>query len=110
MEENQKSKPVQLELSLDLGLEKGERVLKHCRLIAPSARDAWYELFLVRLPHGFLVSKISGATGQGKLKETWFRRQKTEAESKFDKIVLDKTNPLRRSPRKYVIDNQCFAA
>ena len=99
-----------MELGLDLGLEKGERVLKHTRLIAESSRSAWYELYLVRLPHGFLVSKISGATGQGKLKETWFRRQMTEAESKFDKIVLDKTNPLRRSPRKYVIDTQGVAA
>lgn len=104
MDSKQKAaKPEQLELSLDLGLERGERVIKHTRLVAPSVRNAWYELFLVRLPHGFLISKVSGATGQGNLTETWFRRQKTDTESKFDKIVLDKTNPLRRSPRKYVV-------
>ena len=102
-----KRKAVQLELALDLGLERGERVIKHARLVAPSTRSAWYELFLVSVPHGFLVSKISGATGQGKQKETWFRRHIEEAEKKYNGIIMDKTNPLRRSPRKYTIAGDC---
>lgn len=85
-------------------LGRGERVIKHTRLEAQSARGAWYELFLIKVPNGFHIEKISGAPGCGRHnKETWFRRHLQEAERKFDRILTDKTNPARRSPRKYAV-------
>jgi hypothetical protein len=93
----------QLDLPLDIELGKGERILKHTRLLAQSAKCAWYELYLVRLPHGYLIEKISGAQGCGRQRETWFRRHQPDAEKKFEKIISDKTNPDRRSPRKYTV-------
>ena len=92
---------IQMELPLDITIGRGESVLKHSRLEAPSAKGAWYELFMVKIPHGYLVEKVSGAAGCGRQRESWFRREKTDAEKKFDRIVADKTNPDRRSPRKY---------
>lgn len=92
----------QMELPLELG--KGEQVLMHTRLEAPSSkRCAWYELFLIKAANGFLIEKHSGASGCGRQKETWFRRHRIDAEKKFSKIVTDKINPARRSPRIYSV-------
>ena len=91
----------QMELPLDIKIGRGESVLKHTRLEAKSSRGAWYELFMVKIPHGFIVEKVSGGTGCGRQRESWFRRELAEAEKKFERIVADKTNPERRSPRKY---------
>ena len=90
----------QMELPLDLG--KGEKVLQRTRLVAESARQAWYELYLIRIPHGFLIEKHSGITNSpSRQKETWFRRDQAAAENKFFGIIKDKLNPERKSPRKY---------
>lgn len=102
---------LQMELPLELG--KGEQVLVHTRLEAPSSkRCAWYELFLIEAANGFLIEKHSGAKGcSGRQKETWFRRHRIDAERKFSKIVTDKTNPARRSPRIYSVvtsEPACF--
>jgi hypothetical protein len=90
------------QMDLPLVLGKGEKVLLRTRLVADSALGAWYELYLVGIPHGYLIEKHSGvSTSHGRQKEIWFRRNLTEAERKFSKIIDDKINPLRRSPRKY---------
>lgn len=93
----------QLQLPLDLGA--GEHVLKRARLVAQSIRSAWYELYLIESANGYLIEKHSGATGCGRQKETWFRRQLKDAEQKYMKILTDKINPARRSPRKYIIES-----
>ena len=43
----------QIALLLDLG--SGEHVLQKIRLEAESARGAWYDLYLVGTPSGFLI-------------------------------------------------------
>ena len=93
----------QMELPLELG--KGEKVLQRARLVAASAKGAWYELYLVGIPHGYLIEKHSGITNSiVRQKETWLRRNLIDAENKFSKIIKDKLNPERKSPRKYRID------
>ena len=70
-----------------------------------SRKQAWYELLIYQIDNGYLVHKNSGA-GERKLNsETWFRPSLTEADNKFSRIVKDKTNPDRKSPRHYKIVN-----
>jgi hypothetical protein len=78
-----------------------ERVLMRVRLESESALSAWYELALVSTPFGYLVEKTSGAQGRGHQSETWYRRNLPDAEKKYSRILSDKVNPKRRSPRKY---------
>ncbi len=92
----------QIALPLDLG--SGEHVLQRIRLEAESARGAWYELYLVGTPSGFLIEKHSGsACGLSRQKETWFRRNLPDAERKYTQILTNKLNQKRRSPRKYKV-------
>ena len=49
----------QIALPLELGF--GERILQSIRLEAESVFGAWYELYLVVTPNGFLIEKHSGS-------------------------------------------------
>lgn len=92
-------------LPLDLGI--GEELLRRIRLEADSALAAWYELYLVATPGGFLIEKHSGSLQtQRRQKEIWFRRSRPEAERKFSQILKNKLNPQRKSPRKYSVAEQ----
>ena len=92
----------QIALPLDLCI--GEHVLQRTRLEADSALGAWYELYLVVTPSGFLIEKHSGSSRNlGRQKETWFRRRRADAERKYSQILSNKLNPNRRSPRKYKV-------
>jgi len=92
----------QIALPLDLCI--GEHVLQRTRLEADSTLGAWYELYLVVTPNGFLIEKHSGSSrSSGRLKETWFRRRRADAEHKYCQILSNKLNPNRRSPRKYKV-------
>jgi len=92
----------QITLPLDLG--SGEQVLQRVRLEAESAFGAWYELYLVVTPNGFLIEKHSGSTHSlSRQKETWFRRTLPDAERKYTQILTSKLNQKRRSPRKYTV-------
>lgn len=92
----------QIALPLDLGC--GEHVLQRTRLEAESSRDAWYELYLVATPSGFLIEKHSGSShSPSRHKEIWFRRTFPDAERKYIQILNGKLNQQRRSPRKYKV-------
>lgn len=92
------------QMNLPLELNAGEQVLQQIRLEAESVRSAWYELYLVRTPNGFLIEKHSGSLlGHSRQKETWFRRTLCDAERKYSQILSNKLNPKRRSPRKYMV-------
>jgi hypothetical protein len=95
------------QISLPLDLAIGEQVLQRIRLEAESALGAWYELYLVVTPNGFLIEKHSGsARGLSRQKETWFRRTLPDAERKYTQILSSKLNQKRSSPRKYkVVEN-----
>ncbi len=95
----------QIALPLDLCI--GEHVLQRTRLEAESTFGAWYELYLVVTPNGFLIEKHSGsARGLSRQKETWFRRNRVDAEHKYTQILNSKLNQKRRSPRKYKVVEQ----
>ncbi|MDR3580211.1 MAG: hypothetical protein P4L44_09645 [Oryzomonas sp.] len=88
----------QIALPIDRAL--GEHVLQRVRLEADSELDAWYELYLVVTPSGFLIEKHSGsARGCGRQKETWFRRTLPEAKRKYSQILGCKLNQNRCSSR-----------
>ncbi|MFZ4860152.1 MAG: hypothetical protein ACOYL3_27635 [Desulfuromonadaceae bacterium] len=92
----------QIALPLDLCI--GEHVLQRIRLEAESTYGAWYELYLVVTPNGYLIEKHSGSYhGLSRQKETWFRRNQTDAERKYAQILSSKLNQKRRSPRKYKV-------
>jgi len=94
------------QIALPLDLATGEHVLQRIRLEAESELSAWYELYLVVTPNGFLIEKHSGSSrGPGRLKETWFRRSLPEAKRKYSQILSIKLNNKRRSPRKYKVVN-----
>ena len=91
---------------VELGI--GEHVLQSTRLEAESVFGAWYELYLVVTPIGFLIEKHSGsARGLSRQIETWFRRNKVDAKRKYSQILNSKLNQKRRSPRKYIIVEKC---
>ena len=95
----------QIALPLELGF--GERILQSTRLEAESAFGAWYELYLVVTPSGFLIEKHSGSSHSlSRQKETWFRRSQADAERKYSQILTSKLNQKRRSPRKYKVVEQ----
>ena len=100
VEENCDSEPV----SIPLVLGSGEHILRRIRLEAESVQGAWYELYLVGTPGGFLIEKHSGsARSLSRQKETWFRRSLPDAERKYCQILSSKLNQQRRSPRRYKV-------
>lgn len=92
------------QIALPLDLASGEHVLQRIRLEAESTLGAWYELYLVVTPNGFLIEKHSGSSrGLSRQKETWFRRNRADAERKYTQILNSKLNQKRRNPRKYKV-------
>ncbi len=83
--------------------DRDEQILMRVRLESNSVLGAWYELALVSTKIGYLIEKHSGAHGRGRQLETWFRRDIIGAEKKYSRILADKVNPKRKSPRKYFV-------
>jgi len=79
--------------------------IKEVYLKANSPRDAFYILSIRKISEGYLVCKQSGANGKVYHKEAWFRETLEEAESFFKKKILKKTDPNRKSIRKYRVVN-----
>jgi len=75
--------------------------LKTIELIANSPQKAFYILHLEKITDGYLVTKESGGKGKVLNRESWFRETMDAAEKLFSKIVREKTNPARKSQRKY---------
>jgi hypothetical protein len=78
-----------------------ERMIMRSRLESDSTQRAWYELALIAIRGGFLIEKHSGSDSGGLNVEIWFRRSLDAAEKKYGQILHEKTNPERKSPRKY---------
>ncbi len=92
----------QIALPLDLAI--GEHILQRIRLEAESTLGAWYELYLVITPSGFLIEKHSGSTrSPSRQKETWYRRSLPEAKRKYTQILNSKLSQRRSNPRKYKV-------
>jgi len=75
--------------------------IKEVYLKADSPREAFYVLSIKKITDGYLVCKQSGAKGKVYHKEAWFRETLEDAESLFKKKILKKTDPNRKSIRKY---------
>lgn len=92
------------QVALPLDLAFGEHIIQRIRLEAESELGAWYELYLVVTPSGFLIEKHSGsARSFSRQKETWFRRTLPEAKRKYSQILSCKLNHNRRNQRKYKV-------
>lgn len=77
-------------------------LLKTAHLIAlGSPRMAFYHLWLEETPHGFRVGKASGAGGQVWHRQVWEFATRAQAEALFQRRLREKTNPARRSRRRY---------
>lgn len=78
-------------------------VLRMSRLVAASPRRAFYELRLEQIGVRFLVAKSSGAGRRVLDERTWDFGSLEEAGKFYDRKLREKTNPGRRSPRKYAV-------
>jgi len=86
-------------------LEQG-KVVKEMDLVANSKKKARYLVRLFELPGaaGYVIAKLSGATGSTPVSESWYRADLEAAIRKFDGIVRKKTN--RTSGRIYTVAPQ----
>lgn len=80
-----------------------KKLISSTRLKAKSPRGAFYHLFFLELTDGYIVREESG-TGEKVLHtEAWYRESREETLKLYNRILKEKTNPGRRSPRKYQI-------
>jgi len=78
-----------------------EAVIKSYSLTAESKRHAFYNIGLYRTEGAYLVRKESGAGGKVADVRDWKFPDLGEAEKFLERKVREKTNPLRKSERKY---------
>jgi hypothetical protein len=70
-----------------------------------SPRKAFYYLFLFEKKEGgYLIEKNSGAAGRVLDRRWWDKPSMQETERMFRSIIKEKTNPARKSPRHYRIE------
>ena len=90
---------IQLELKLTF-----PDTVKKAYLLAPgSAKQAFYKIWLNRSPDKYKVLKESGARALVLDRRSWEFESLEKAEKFFNQQIKDKTNPLRKSPRKYQV-------
>ena len=82
----------------------GPNVFKNAHLVVLNTpRQTFYSIWL-EISHGaFRVLKVSGARGKVWDKKVWEFSTLDEAEALFTRRIREKTDPGRRSPRKYSI-------
>jgi len=83
----------------------GPKVLKNAHLVVLNTpRKTFYSIRIEECHGGmFQVLKVSGALGKVWDKRTWEFSTLDEAEALFTRRIKEKTDPERRSPRKYSI-------
>jgi hypothetical protein len=81
--------------------------LKTSHLIAKdSPRIAFYKIWIERTDDDYRIVKESGVKGRVLDRRSWPAETLEEAQTLFDRRVNAKTNPLRKSPRKYTRVNE----
>jgi|GEM_PF-1446553 len=86
-------------------------LLRTAYLIAPdSPRQAFYHLRLEQTPLSCRVVKASGAGGRVWHRQVWEFATLAQAEAMFAQRLRQKTNPIRRSQRKYRLQHLCDPA
>ncbi|MFZ0931352.1 MAG: hypothetical protein WAN11_22295 [Syntrophobacteraceae bacterium] len=82
----------------------GEKVLKNAHLVVLNTPRQTFYSIRIEDHHGtFRVCKVSGARGKVWDKRVWEFSTFGEAEALFNRRIKEKTDPGRRSPRKYSI-------
>ncbi len=82
----------------------GPRVLKNAHLVVLNTpRKTFYSIRIEECHGTFRVLKVSGALGKVWDKRTWEFSTLDEADRLFSRRIKEKTDPERRSPRKYSI-------
>ncbi len=76
-------------------------------LVAPdSPQKAFYRIWIERNACIYTVCKESGAKGRVLDKRSWPFEKFEEAQKLYDRRIKSKTNPDRKSPRKYQLIEQ----
>lgn len=76
-------------------------VTQFVELEAHSPRRAFYRLMIEECQGQFSIIKESGANDKVLDRRQWPMKSKSHAVKKFNRILKEKTNPSRGSPRKY---------
>ncbi len=84
-------------------------VIRKAALISDSPRRAFYNLRLEMFMGNYFVLKESGCLNKVLDKRLWQFDSSEKAEKVFDRLLKDKTDPERRSPRKYRVKGVCKA-
>jgi len=82
----------------------GPNVVKNVHLmVSDTPRQTFYSIWIEEHDETFRVHKVSGARGRVWDERVWEFASLDEAERLFNRRVKEKTDPNRRSPRKYRI-------
>jgi len=82
----------------------GPKVVKNVHLVVSNTpRQTFYSIWIEEHHGTFRVHKASGAQGRVWDERVWEFASLDEAERLFNRRVKEKTDPNRRSPRKYRI-------
>ena len=77
-------------------------IIKHANLVSyDSPRQAFYTLWIETLRGKYTVRKESGGLGKVLDRRSWLFSSLDDAERYFSRRIKEKTNPDRRSPRRY---------
>lgn len=80
----------------------GPDIVKKAYLMAPeSRRQAFYTLWIETAKDGYRVWRESGGMGKVWQRQAWEFSSLEEAERFFNRRIKNKTNPERKSKRKY---------
>lgn len=78
--------------------------LKTSHLIAKdSPRIAFYNIWIERIEDNYRIVKESGVKGRVLDRRAWPAKNFDDADAKFQRRIRAKTNPMRKSPRKYTL-------
>lgn len=76
-------------------------ILRMIELEADSPKRAFYRLMIEEHQGDWAVIKESGAAGKVLDRRRWAMESAEKAVAKYEKILRDKLDPARGSPRKY---------
>jgi len=77
-------------------------IIRNINLVSDSPKKAFYRLWLENCLGQYCVRKESGGQSNKTLnRRQWQFDSLPEAERFFDRKLREKTNPARKSPRKY---------
>jgi hypothetical protein len=87
-------------MAIQLNLFK-PHIIKKAHLSAPSPRKAFYRMRLESHLGRYMILKESGIGERVMDQRRWVFGSLEEAEKSYTRRVMQKTDPNRRSPRKY---------